>query len=54
MRYILFLLLFTGCDFISTKYKCENGVLLMKINGAWVEAYGFKDRKCLPPDEVNE
>ena len=43
----LVLLLFSGCTSWVTEYKCIDGNVYIKFNGAWVEAKAFEDNKCV-------
>lgn len=50
MKIILVLCLFMiGCDGndFRTEYKCVDGVIYVKSNGAWIQALIYKDNKCL-------
>ena len=45
---IFTILMISGCDYYEIKMKCEDGVLYAEYNGAWVQALGYKNNKCLP------
>ncbi len=39
-----------GCTHIGAEYKCQDGVIYIKNNGAWIQTLVYKDNKCLPVD----
>jgi len=47
VKYLILILLLSGCDSFVNKYKCKDNVTYVELDGAWVEAGVFKDRKCL-------
>ncbi len=54
MKLLIILILLTGCKppSLVSKYKCNNGILYIKFNGAWVEARLYEKNKCLPLEET--
>lgn len=41
-----------GCDDpLGTKFKCQDGVIYLKDNGAWIQALAYDKNKCLPMEE---
>lgn len=42
------LLLLSGC--YEQKFRCENGVVYLEHNGAWIEAKIYEKNKCLPEE----
>lgn len=48
--FVLFLFLL-GCDPFKEKLKCQDGVIYIRADGAWVQALMYKDNKCLPLED---
>ncbi len=50
---LLLILLIGGCTRLglSTEFKCKDGVLYMRDNGAWIQAKLYEQNKCLPMED---
>ncbi len=52
MKYLILVLLLTSCkDPMDTTFKCQDGILYVQSDGAWIQAIMYKDNKCLPLDK---
>ncbi len=41
----------SGCTVLETQYKCKDGIIYVRSNGAWIQALGLKDNKCLEEND---
>lgn len=41
----------SGCtDILEPKYKCVDGIVYIRSDGAWIQALYYNDNKCLSLD----
>lgn len=36
-----------GCSSLDTEYKCFEGDVYIRFNGAWIESKAYANNKCL-------
>lgn len=47
MKYLILLLFISGCLYYDTEYKCKDGVVYIKLKGAWIQSLHHSKNKCL-------